>query len=603
MSSADALFPSDNLKWVRAGRIPREDRPEYARLVVRHLRSRKVGLLPNVACSASIFAVGKSSGGLREVWNGHDLSTLATLPPKPPHLAGVTALVDLEASRRIPIVAYKRDARCFFDQLDLPVHLRDHFGRPWLCCSDILRFTDMERCELLSFLWTGAQVSDDLVLHPCCATWPMGFSWSSYLAQSTLLAALVKAGFPEERMLADDLPPPRDLDLCVSLATDDIMLFSRGHCPRARAAIQQIDVAVNDLGVQAHHGKDVNEALDCTLIGVDLQHGRRLAPSCDKMSLVLVGLVFLLSDPSIMLTGLELQAVLGHLAWFALLTRPVFSCLHEVYAEAREQLAGKSRPGDQCLVELALFTMLLPYIDADLTRPWADIVVASDTSPSYGFGVSVAAAPPDTLRAFSRTAARRGAFARLERDGAYPDEEPEKPRNGRVCPLPINKAAFGTVVSSRAEHDAHAGALEAGGVRLALRWFLRSASCHGQRMVLLVDAQAVLGAVAKGRSSSPSLQREIMRIAALQLAGGILLKLVYVPSEDNPADAPSRGVVRRWRPRKDCIAKSKKQVLVANSKRKRAHDLTAPLRRAQRIIERYGGITADSIRQARLSSF
>ena len=120
-------------------------------------------------------------------------------------------------------------------------------------------------------------------------------------------------------------------------------------------------------------------------------------------------------------------------------------------------------------------------------------------------------------------------------------------------------------------------------------------------MVLLVDAQAVLGAVAKGRSSSPSLQREIMRIAALQLVGGILLKLVYVPSEDNPADAPSRGVVRRWRPRKNCIAQSKKQVLVSNAKRKRAHDDAAPLRRAKRDLQRYGGI-AESYRQARLSS-
>ena len=36
-----------------------------------------------------------------------------------------------------------------------------------------------------------------------------------------------------------------------------------------------------------------------------------------------------------------------------------------------------------------------------------------------------------------------------------------------------------------------------------------------------------------------------MRISALVLAGDLLLKLVYVPSEDNPADAPSRGIVRK----------------------------------------------------------
>lgn len=554
--------------------------------MVRQLRSRKVALLPEVKCSASIFTVGKSSGGLREVWNGHDLSTIAAVPPKPPHLAGVTALVDLEATLESPIVAYKRDARCFFDQLALPEHLRTHFGRPWLLCSDVFRYTDMGKRELSSHLWPGAAADDELVLHPCCATWPMGFSWSSFLAQSTLLAALARAGFTEDRMLADDLPPPKRLDLCVSLATDDIMLFSRGPSPLARAAIRDIDEQVHNLGVQAHHGKDVNEALNCTLIGVDLQDGQRLAPSSDKLALVIVGLVLLLNNASILLTPLELQAILGHLAWFALLSRPVFSCLHEAYAEARRVDTTKARLHGESLIELTLFVMLLPYIDADLTRPWADLIVASDASPSFGFGVSVAPATPDTLRSFSRTAARKGAFVRLDRDGVYPDEEREKPRQGRACRLPINKAAFATVVSSRAVHSAHAGALEAGGVRLALRWFLRSVSRHGRRMVLLVDAQAVLGAVAKGRSSSPSLRREIMRIAALQLAGDVLLKLVYVPSEDNPADAPSRGVVRRLRARKTCIAKTKRQVATADVKRKRAYQAGAELRNAQRTLRR-----------------
>ena len=226
-----------------------------------------------------------------------------------------------------------------------------------------------------------------------------------------------------------------------------------------------------------------------------------------------MGLVFLLRDPSHMLSALELQAVLGHLAWFALLTRPVFSTLHDVYAEARRDDTSKAPLRGESLAELTLFVMLLPLIDADLTRPWADIIVASDASPSYGFGVSVAPASVEVCRAFSRTAARKGAFARLDRDGHYPDEEPEKPRKGQVCPLPICKAAFATVVSSPAVHAAHAGALEAGGVRLALRWFLRSEKRHGRRLVMLVDAQAVLGAVAKGRSSSPSL-RESQRCSS-----------------------------------------------------------------------------------------
>ena len=38
-----------------------------------------------------------------------------------------------------------------------------------------------------------------------------------------------------------------------------------------------------------------------------------------------------------------------------------------------------------------------------------------------------------------------------------------------------------------------------------------------------------------------------MRIAAHVLAGDLHLCLAYVPSEDNPGDPPSRGIMRTWR--------------------------------------------------------
>ena len=53
----------------------------------------------------------------------------------------------------------------------------------------------------------------------------------------------------------------------------------------------------------------------------------------------------------------------------------------------------------------------------------------------------------------------------------------------------------------------------------------------------------MLGAVRKGRSSAPSLERELRYIGALIRGGDLLVRCLYVPSEDNPADAPSRGVV------------------------------------------------------------
>jgi hypothetical protein len=75
-----------------------------------------------------------------------------------------------------------------------------------------------------------------------------------------------------------------------------------------------------------------------------------------------------------------------------------------------------------------------------------------------------------------------------------------------------------------------------------LEWLSRSSQHIGCRAVLLVDAKAVLGAVVKGRSSAQTFKRIIGRISAISMAMNITLHLLYVPTECNPADAPSRGL-------------------------------------------------------------
>ena len=65
---------------------------------------------------------------------------------------------------------------------------------------------------------------------------------------------------------------------------------------------------------------------------------------------------------------------------------------------------------------------------------------------------------------------------------------------------------------------------------------------------MLLDSRVVIGAVAKGRSSSTRLNRVIKQIAALCFVGGLVLHLVFIPTEHNPADHPSRGDVSTWPP-------------------------------------------------------
>eukprot|EP00930_Biecheleria_cincta_P034284 TRINITY_DN2370_c0_g1_i2.p1 TRINITY_DN2370_c0_g1~~TRINITY_DN2370_c0_g1_i2.p1 ORF type:complete len:340 (-),score=30.80 TRINITY_DN2370_c0_g1_i2:208-1227(-) len=247
----------------------------------------------------------------------------------------------------------------------------------------------------------------------------------------------------------------------------------------------------------------------------------------------------------------ELAAVMGHLTWFALLNRPSLSSFDEVYAITRSMTEHREAVPDNVLVEIMVFMCLMPLLEGDLSRGWQEEIVATDASVDFGFGVSTAPAHGDTLRALSRAAANRDTLVRLQRAGT---DEPAKKRKGTEFALPLKKSAFRTVISAKRHHDAHSGSLEATALGLGFRWLLRSVTKHSKRTVVLLDAKAVLGASIKGRTSAPTIKRDMRFVSALVLAGDLHVKALYVPSEDNPADAPSRGIVQRWRRRRSAVA-------------------------------------------------
>ena len=77
---------------------------------------------------------------------------------------------------------------------------------------------------------------------------------------------------------------------------------------------------------------------------------------------------------------------------------------------------------------------------------------------------------------------------------------------------------------------------------LALRWLGQQRRFHGTRVYLLCDSKVVVGCCAKGRSSARALIALLRRYADLSLTFQIQLSLIWVSSESNPADGPSRGV-------------------------------------------------------------
>ena len=524
---------------------------EYITLTVRELRAGRLGLSRSALCSADVFAVGKrDSDKQRVVWNGSRISEVCDRPPMPPMLANPHALGDLEASADRPLWASARDGQSWFDQLLLPDSLKQYMGRPCICLQDLLGWQSpddgsLTLNELQTFVQDdgGALVDTDVVT-PISLCWPMGFAWSSYAAQSTMVASVLKANFESNQFLVDEGALPTPNMPTVAVATDDVTAFVRASVSEVDAwrvagvsPLDSLDEAWGAIGIAGQDSKRYDLLSSATVLGASLLNGTHLGPRFSTVWSLIEAIVDLSSFCQC--SPKDYSSILGSTQWQNLLNRPLFSCLHVAYAFARTQPLDKVISlWPNALAELQLNCCLSALWIGDLCRPWASRVFATDASPSFGFGVCQAKLDPHLVREAASVAGRGPHHFHLRnRIG----DESDKPRAGTRHVLPLHWGDFKVVLSSRARRKGHAGQLEAEGAFLALRRAARDVKSHGVRQLILMDAIAVLSALQKGRSSAPTLRSCIRRCSVLLLAGNIRARFGYIPTAWNPADPPSRG--------------------------------------------------------------
>jgi hypothetical protein len=170
--------------------------------------------------------------------------------------------------------------------------------------------------------------------------------------------------------------------------------------------------------------------------------------------------------------------------------------------------------------ELRTMAALAPLLVAHLRAPWHGTVLATDASMD-GIGIVATNTPADATALAAR----------------YPIREP-LPDSVHAF---LESAQWRTIVSAFWRRPEHINVLELRAVHAALRWCLSRPSALGSRLLMFSDSSVVVGAVSKGRSSSPGLLRVLRTIAAHVLASGTSLTVRWLPSAANPADGPSRG--------------------------------------------------------------
>ena len=96
------------------------------------------------------------------------------------------------------------------------------------------------------------------------------------------------------------------------------------------------------------------------------------------------------------------------------------------------------------------------------------------------------------------------------------------------------------VVLSYGASGDHINVAELKAILAAIRWRTRSAANIASRCIHLSDSQVSISVLVKGRSSSVLLQRVLHRLNCLVLATALHIAHVFVRTDLNPADKPSR---------------------------------------------------------------
>ena len=418
-------------------------------------------------------------------------------------------------------------------------------------------------------------------VYPCLSSFPMGFSWSLWVAQrcgETLLSQVPGLGKPS---IASDYSAP--------------MIIGHRHPPRYYLYVDNFGVLGHDekkveallengcgwlteQGLETHEQEIMpqgGEALGCML-----DAGTRTTRMTTKRRWRMDGaLRWALRRRR--LSGKQLERLVGQATFISMLDRTGLSVFNACYAFIHKFGDDNGMVWPTVRNELQAFLGLLPLLESRWDLPWSEVVTATDASLD-GWGccqynmdsdeVADMGRVPELAR-FRRTdapgapeSAAAAIDALLEHDDlvntvdteavlrslpgcggsdhwALDDGFPELPfgPEGRPSTQTQRSAAqcWKTVGKGRWSRKERILELEARALNMGLEAFIR-AGHRDCRALFLTDNMAICLAYARGRCKNFTVLTLIRRARALCKLYNIRPYYRWLKSEFNPADAPSR---------------------------------------------------------------
>ena len=425
--------------------------------------------------------------------------------------------------------------------------------------------SDLSRDEAFAVFGEHVESWGDRI-SPCITVLPMGFSWSFYLIQKLHeQSALRSIGGDRSGLILDGYPAPHLTgDSVVAMPYCDnlhCLSLDEEACQRGKVAMSR---DLTNMGFSLHEDVD---ATDCfqTLGGVIDGKNGVVRPTSTRAWDIILAFESLLDG---LVDWVVLRRLLGHAMTICTINRcgmSVFRALYDMVESAPHprRLNKKERQ------EVKNFIGLVPMLVGEMRRTWCKTVSCSDAS-SEGFGVCQRDLPTSQVQQLGSWM-DRWRFRHLAPDDWRPRERAEGldplrdwetarafPQVEKLedvyeynnffpeVPHEVTDPGFWQtkLIGKWSNTSDHITVKEGRALVLAVKRLCRSSASRGHRHLILLDSFSLCMAVCKGRASSFKLLRVMQQISALSLAGGFTVRVRWVPSERNVADAPSRGQIK-----------------------------------------------------------
>ena len=235
-----------------------------------------------------------------------------------------------------------------------------------------------------------------------------------------------------------------------------------------------------------------------------------------------------------------LQKVVGYMSFVFQFRREMYALQHHVrkFMSSLPRRKWRLIPG-HVLDELRSFALHLPWAVWSMLKRIDEEVLATDATPASG-GAVVAAVPQALVSELWRRSEIRGEAVRLDRETDWMSDI-VAPREPSVFASVVGECLPWSVASSYSfRQTSHINLQELRALRKEIMKVAAKNTAGGLIKICLNDSRVVVGAVTKGRSSSYKLNGMLRTMLPHLIWGRVSLALLWVETESNMADHPSR---------------------------------------------------------------